>query len=259
MPTSAITVLLEWTFSASDYFEEPITISRDDYSLIVESGTIRATVAAATFDADPSMRTRLHESLIDRMHGIQLINHKPFELLKPNLIRVCPDGRRDIFVEPEGGKLTLTGGVVDFRVTDKDGNLLHDSKRERLDRKRNLADLVNKYRPNDVLLKTLLASYDASTRDPNNELVHLYEIRESLAARFGGETETRTGLGLSASDWSRFGQLCNSEPLRQGRHRGKSVGNLRDATEGELTEARSIARSMIEAYLNYREQGNVAP
>jgi hypothetical protein len=259
MATSATTVLLEWTFSPSDYFEEPITISRDDYSLVIASGTIRATIAGAAFDADPSMLTRLHESLIDRMHGIQLINHKPFELANPNLIRVHPDGRRDIVVELKGGELTLTGGVVDFRVTDKDGNLLHDSKRERLDRKRSFAELVSKYRPNDVLLRTLLASYDASTRDPNNELVHLYEIRESLAARFGGETETRTALGLPASDWSRFGQLCNNEPLRQGRHRGKSVGNLRDATEAELTEARGIARSMIDAYLDYREKGNVAP
>jgi hypothetical protein len=259
MPTSAVTVLLEWTFSPSDYFEEPITISRGDYSLVIESGTIRATIAAAVFETDLSMRTRLHESLIDRMHCIQLINHKPFELSKPNLIRVRPDGRRDIVVEPESGKLTLTSGVVDVRVTDKDGNVLHDSKRERLDRKRSLAELVNKHRPNDVLLKTLLATYDASTRDPNNELVHLYEIRESLAARFGGKTKTRTALGLSASHWSRFGQLCNSEPLRQGRHRGKNVGNLRDATEGELTEAQGIARSMIEAYLNYRDQGNVTP
>lgn len=256
---SAVTVLLEWTFSPSDYFEEPITISRDDYSLSIESGTIKATVAAATFDADPSMRTRLHESLIDRMHGIQLINHKPFELSKPNVIRVRADGRRDIFVELEGAKLTMTGGVLDVRVTDKDGNVLHDSKRDRLDRKRSLAELVTTYCPSDVLLETLLASYDASTRDPNNELVHLYEIRESLAACFGGETDTRTALGLSASDWSRFGQLCNSEPLRQGRHRGKSVGTLRDATEGELTEARGIARSMIESYLNYRNQDNVAP
>ena len=259
MSTSEAIVLLEWIFSPSDFFEEPITISRDDYTLLIERGTIRATVAAAAFDADPSMRTRLQESLIDRMHGIQLINHQPFELSKPNLIRVGADGLRNIIVEPEGGKLTLKGGIVDVRVTDKDGNVLHDSKRERLDRKRSLAELVNKYRPNDVLLKTLLASYDASTRDPNNELVHLYEIRESLAACFGGETETRTALGLSVSEWSRLGQLCNSEPLRQGRHRGKSVGSLRDATEAELTEARSIARSMIKAYLNYRGKGHVAP
>lgn len=256
---SAIQVVLEWTFSPADYFEEPITISRDDYLMVIESGTIKATVSAAAFDADPSMRGRVHESLIDRMHGIQLINHKPFDLSKPNIIRVHPDGRRDISIELEGGKLTLTGGIVDFRVTDRHGNVLHDSKQERLDRKRSLADLVNKYRANDLLLKTLLASYDASTRDPNNELVHLYEIRESLAARFGGEAATRAALGLTVSDWSRFGQLCNSEPLRQGRHRGKSVGVLRDATEGELTEARSIARSMIEAYLDYRDQGHSVP
>jgi hypothetical protein len=35
--------------------------------------------------------------------------------------------------------------------------------------------------------------------------------------------------------------------LKQGRHRGKKVGNLRDATEGELNEARSIARFVVES------------
>ena len=45
--------------------------------------------------------------------------------------------------------------------------------------------------------------------------------------------------------------LFNNEPLRQGRHRGKSGSALRDATEAELTEARRIALAMIEAYLRH--------
>ena len=43
-------------------------------------------------------------------------------------------------------------------------------------------------------------------------------------------------------------------PLRQGRHRGNNVGVLRDATEGELVEARDYVRVMIEAYLQYLEE-----
>ena len=88
-------------------------------------------------------------------------------------------------------------------------------------------------------------------RDPNNELVHLYEIREALSTKFAGENAARSALGISSSQWARLGQLCNNEPLWQGRHRGKTGGALRDATEGELTEARGIARAMIEAYLQH--------
>ena len=97
-------------------------------------------------------------------------------------------------------------------------------------------------------------------RDPDNELVHLYEIRDGLSKRFGDERAAKSALGIAPSAWSRIGQLCNDEALRQGRHRGKSVGGLRDATDAELMEARGIARSMIESYLQYLERlkGTVA-
>jgi len=102
----------------------------------------------------------------------------------------------------------------------------------------------------------MLRSYDASVRDPNNELVHLYEIRDALSAKFGGENSARTALAITSTQWSRLGQLCNQEPLRQGRHRGKTGEALRDANEGELAEARGIARAMIEAYLQHLDGCN---
>jgi hypothetical protein len=37
----------------------------------------------------------------------------------------------------------------------------------------------------------------------------------------------------------------------QGRHRGKQLGALRDATASELSEAREIARRMVEGYLRH--------
>ena len=84
----------------------------------------------------------------------------------------------------------------------------------------------------------MLKSYQASAKDPDNELVHLYEIRDALVKKFGDSGALRTKLGITRNEWSRFAQLANVEPLRQGRHRGTKAGNLRDATEGELQEAR---------------------
>jgi len=256
---SAVTVVLEWQFSPPDYFEESITISRKDYVMVIDSGHVKATIASAVYDADPSMRTSLHEALNDRMHGVQLLNHRPFELSKPTVIRLHPDGRRDISIELTGVQATASCGVVDVQVSDKDGNVLSDSKRDRIEKKKTLAELVSMYRAGDVLLTSLLKSYDAGVRDPDNELVHLYEIRESLSAHFGGEASARAALSVGLSNWSRLGQLCNSEPLRQGRHRGKSVGVLRDATEGELAEARGIVRGMIEAYLRHKSGKRSGP
>lgn len=254
MSTEEYTVMmLDWTFSPPDYFEEPIEISRQDYAMTIADGQVHAKIDSAIYEAEPGLRDRLHQALNDRFLGVQLLTHRAYELSRPNVTRVHPDGRRDIFVTLEPISVKASVGRVDFRVTDKDGNVVADSKRERIEKKKSLAELIAAHRAKDVLLTSLLQSHAAAVRDPNNELVHLYEIRDALKTEFKGEHATRAALGIGRTQWSRFGALCNDEPLRQGRHRGENAGVLRDATEGELMEAREIARAMIEAYLQYLE------
>ena len=244
-------VVLEWRFSSPDYFEAPIEISREDYTLTIADGKAEVRIDSEVYDANPSMRQALHDALNDRLLGVQLLSPRAYELSRSTMTRVHPDGRRDFFLEAEAGRFVITGNPVDFQVRDKNGNIIADSMRDRIEKKKTLADLVSAYRATDQVLASLLRSHDASVRDPNNELVHLYEIRDALSVKFSGEKALRSALRISSADWSRFGQLCNNEPLRQGRHRGKTGGALRDATEAELSDARRIARAMIEAYLRH--------
>lgn len=246
-------VVLEWTFSPLDYFEEAIEISRQHYTMTIADGKVQAKIDSAIYEANPSMRQGLHDGLNDRFLGVQFLTHRAYDLSSSKMTRVHPDGRRDIFIEPEPERLLISDGTADIQLTDKDGNVISDSKRDRIEKKKSLAELVATHRTTDGLLASLLRSYDGAVRDPNNELVHLYQIREALSAKYGGENAARSALGIRSSQWSRLGQLCNNEPLRQGRHRGKIGGALRDASEGELTEARGIARAMIEAYLQHLE------
>jgi hypothetical protein len=243
--------VLEWSFSPADYFEVPIEIRRDNYTLTVAHGKARATLDSAAYDRNPAIRRTLHEALNDRFLGVQLLNHRAYELSSSSMTRVHPDGRRDVFLEAEPGRIVVTGHPVDFQIRDKDGNIIADSKRDRIEKKKILADLVSTYRSSDRTLASLLRSHDAAVRDASNEFVHLHEIREALSLKFGGDKKARSALGISPSDWSRFGRLCNNEPLRQGRHRGKTGAALRDATEPELAETRDIARRLIEAYLRH--------
>ena len=252
----SVVVLLEWTFTPSDYFEEAIEILRYDYAMIIADGKVGAKIKPAIYDANPAIRQLLQDSLNARFLGVQLLTHRPYELSRSTITRVHPDGRRDISIELESGYLVMSGGSVDFRITGKNGNIIVDSKRDRIERKKSLAELVSAHQASDGLLTSLLRSYDAGVRDPINELVHLYEIREALSVKFGGENGVRSALAITASQWSRLGQLSNSEPLRQGRHRGKTGETLRDASESELIEVRGIARAMIETYLQYLEEYN---
>lgn len=244
-----VLVHLEWSFTPADYFEQPLRIEREDYLMTVEDGQARTIIEAERFDSDPAMREKLHAELNDRFLAVQLITHKPFELSGPAVVRVHPDGRRNFSLEAHSVVLVASMGTMDITVADPDGNVLVDSRRDRLERKKTLAELVAEFRPRNPLLAKLLESHSAAVRDPNNELVHLYEIREALTRHFGGEKPARATLGVSSSTWSLFGQICNDMPLRQGRHRGKVLGPLRDATHAELSEARKIAQKLIESYL----------
>lgn len=250
-------VLLEWSFTPVDYFEDEIRIVRDKCEMVIKEGKVEARIDPSVYNREDKMRDTLHESLNDRFLGVQLLTHKPYDLSKASMCRLYPDGRKDVTIFPEPGVFTLSGGSVDFVVKDKTGNIVSDSRRDRIEKKKELAGLAEKYSSKDPLAASLLASYKAAVNDPKNELVHLYEIRDALSKSFLGETLACETLGLSASDWSRLGQLANSEPLKQGRHRGKSTGALRDATTEELKGARNIARGFVEAYLIYLDVSNI--
>jgi hypothetical protein len=170
---------------------------------------------------------------------------------------VHPDGHCVHFIEIVGALSVSSAGPVDLVITDKDGKTKLDSKRERIEEKRRLSQIVASYSGRDILLASLLHSYDAAVRDPGSELIRLYEIRDALSKKFGDDVSARNALGIGSAAWSRFGRLCNDEPLQQGRHRGKASGGVRNATEGELIEARGFARGMIEAYLKYLQAPNI--
>jgi hypothetical protein len=242
-------VILEWHFTPTDFFGEPITATREVYTLSLGDGKAEAQIDAARFAADEGMLGQVHRELVGRFRAVQLLRHQPYELSGPTTVKVRPDGTRDIFIELQGVVCTVTGGTVGVRITDPEGNVVYDSEQVHREERRTFMDRVAGHSA-DLLMGALLTSYETAVRDPDNELAHLYGLRDALSARFGGGGEAQTALGVSGNEWKRFGQLCNVEPLWQGRHRGKTTGTLRDASEAELSEARTFAKKMLEGYLD---------
>jgi hypothetical protein len=242
-------VILEWRFVPDDFFGESIASTREGYVLSLSNGKAEARIDGARFAADESLREQIHRELVSRFAAAQLLRHQPYELHGPVTINVRTDGTRDMSIELRGAVCVITGGIVGVRMTDPIGDVVFDSEQVRREEDRSFVDRVAGH-STDPLMYTLLNSYKAAVRDPDNELVHLYELRDALATRFGGDREARTVLKVSAREWSRFGQLCNEAPLRQGRHRGKASGTLRDATEVELVAARAFGRTLLDGYLD---------
>jgi len=248
---------MEWTFTPVDFFEEPLSITTADYTLEAHNGKASATLKPSTLEPNKAIYARIHQHLLAHFIGILVVSHKTFDLSEYITVRIHSDGRRvrHITLRAGSGTFRISAGTVDFKVTDAAGKTIADTRADRIASQRRLGELTDRHRDDDVA-NAILASYKSAVNDPPNELVFLYEIRDTLEAKFHGEKKDACSqLGISQSDWNRLSALANNQPLTQSRHRGchraRQAGQLRDPTPSELLQARSIALRMIKAYLAY--------
>jgi len=142
-------------------------------------------------------------------------------------------------MEPEVVRLDETGRVI-----------CDDTRAERIAEQTDMLSLFLGKMPQAPALRSMLQSYSHSIDDPDNEFVHLYEIRDALSKHFGDDKAARAALGIASDEWRRVGCLANKAPVTQGRHRGKKYDGLRSATPGELAEMREIVKRWIIAFAN---------
>lgn len=251
-------VLLEWTYSPANFLESPVEIKQIGYELKMDEGKVEARIDPSVYDAEPSLRQQLHGQVLAQLQAVQLTTLRTFELSSSSKTVVRADGSKHHFLEVKSIVAISSVSSPNLVVRDSSGRVTFDSKQERIVIQKQLAQQIKKH-DGDEVLEALLRSFYAALDDPNNELVHLYEVRETLKTKLGGDKKAKSILSITQRQYSRFGELCNELPLKQGRHRGKAYDELRDATAAELDEARKIAREMIEAYLDYLERSQVGP
>jgi hypothetical protein len=239
---------LEYPYKPTDFFEVATTIPTVVGVVVVDGGQAVLTLAEPT---DPVEASHLEAATgVVRMvlQARQLLIHEPFVLQGPNISQYRANGSRDRVIIPGTAKIVCRGFAPDILVTNAAGEVVKDTKAERLSEHLALVQGLLSKAPNSSTLQRMLQSYSRAVSDPDDELVHLYEIREAATEPYSSETATLIAIGVSKSDWSTLGRLANNEPLRQGRHRGKQTTELRDATEDELDKARRIARMIITAF-----------
>lgn len=238
---------LEWKYQPTDFFEACYARSAEEYDLAIEAGNAVATLRVPQDPVSPDFERRIRDALSAVFAVRQLQTHRPFTLHD-----------RPAVLQHEGDKVAVTihclteRGVgrdtMDLVKRDAAGNVVYDSKAERIAHDESLLDSVAPKLLQSDTLKPLVASYCEAVSDPANELVYLYEVRDHLAKHYGSETKAQQSLGTTKKDWQRLGILANVEPLAQGRHRGKHVFGRRHATDAELEEARGIVRRWILAF-----------
>jgi ketosteroid isomerase-like protein len=252
MPDSpaGTTVEIHWVFTPVDFFEERIVLEREGYAIEMDDGRITARMGSDYFDAHPDLPALLRRDIEVRFRGAQLIQRRPFEIDGGSIVRLFPNGQRIITPSVHGVEMVVTSEQVDLVVLDNAGNIIGDTRRNRINTTDYLMQLSARH-ASDQAVRRMLESFNQSVREPRIELVRLYEVGEAIAEAFGSKPAAAAAFGVS---YNRLEALANDRRLRQARHSGQQLEPQRDAITAELDEARGIAREMITKYLEYLER-----
>jgi hypothetical protein len=253
-PNTVHQIVIEWSYEPKDYFESRIILKHDRIEIVIDSGHIEARLGPEYFDNIDKRILELNENLKSRFLAVQVVTHLPYNLSNPSRYDLWKDGTKNIYVHSESLRSSVSLGTVDIVSRDAAGNVISDTRQERIDKKKWFAETAVKFRVKDTVLDQMLKSYDAAVSDPKNELIYLYEIRDSAIAIFKNSLNAKKQLNITNAEWNLLGLLANRKPLEQGRHRGENPGSLRKAEGNELEQARKIAAKIIESYLIYLEQ-----
>ena len=240
-----------WTFEPTNYLDEmPIDEHGECSEITCKAGSITARVQIDKPGASEHARDALHEWILNKFRARQLISGGNYKIEPPTRRVIHHDGRVDytLFVDSIG-HLQFIGSQVDLIVRDANGNVISDTRADRQAHVRKLGAGLDRH-ADDALVKQILASIKGSHDDPDDALVHLFEVCDALSKRFGGEARALKELRFQKRRWNELARLANDEPIKEGRHRGKH-SPLKPASSDQLRVAREVARELLEAYLAY--------
>jgi hypothetical protein len=246
-------VTLEGTYTPSDYLEEPVILDRPDYSAEIAEGRIEVTFRNPEPLPSADRQAAVDRDLRQVFSARMILTCQPWEMTGLDIMkRRSPDGRTDIWWSVAPGDFRISGSPADFIHRDAEGNVIRDTKAERLADDRAFREQCLRHVENP-LIHGLMASIGRAVAGPADRMTHLYEIRDALSRHFGDEKEARRALGLTSAEWSDLGRIANHEPIEESRHRGNHPV-LRQATEDERTRVIEVARRMIRAYLDHLDR-----
>ncbi len=248
-----------WTFEPKNLFrlgDDEIKYEFDCYRLVIRDGEAEAVVPdLRIFEGWPNV----HDIRKAVQHGVERIldsqaiwEHETYKL-NPDGYDIPESLDDDLDEDVVLRNLTLKAKAVAFfeiEFRGPDGEITYDSKKARKQHSRELGTLVY-HHADDPWASFIISRYQNAISDPDREFVHLFDIVNAMENKFDSRQAARTKCKVTKSDLNELTTLANDAPVRQGRHPGKKVEDLRDATEEERKVARQVARQLIFGYLTY--------
>jgi len=244
------TVEIQWVYTPADFFFGKIECAFGDYSVEIERGHVTARMSAIFYKPGIDFRRALTEMLRNYFFVWQLDKLVAFEIHEGGVNRVLPDGRINSTLAVNNCSHGQISDNVDLVQMHRTGAIVPNTQREeRFDAMRKLADFRLRH-ASDPTTRRMLKSHGDSIAKPEQKLFCLYEIWDALMEYFEGGKNAQRILNIPQKDLDTFNEITCERQLRQGRHRGRH-DTLRDATAGELDDARRIAQDMMERYWSY--------
>lgn len=248
-------VILEWDYKPDNFLEEDHDLDFYGHNIHFEKGMVVLETDENHLKNSPFFVTNAEKAVKNFLNGVSICSHSTYELGRKATKRISEDGI--VKLDPIFLGIESTVSVsshIEFQIKDKNGNIVRDSKKERIEDKRNWGNLVSQVNDHN---QPLINSYLNAIRDKKNEIIHLYEVRDFVENKFGSSEKARSNLLITKKKWKLFGKIANTLPILEGRHRGKYSTELRKATPEELREVRIIAKEIIFNYLSLEADGKL--
>jgi hypothetical protein len=157
-------VEVTWSFEPKNLFESPQRFEpQTGVAVTIEDGQAIVELAGTSQGQELRNRVDMTEAIVrDLLSGPSLIDRVAVDLKSGPVVVYAPDGTREHHALLVGVEATLKlTDRADFVMTDATGKIVRDTKQDRIDRKRILAELLAKHRPRDRTLGRMLDSVDA--------------------------------------------------------------------------------------------------
>jgi len=118
-------------------FRSFLGTTSEGFELSISDGVALAKINPSFYEENTKIKETLTGLVESRLLAVQIMSHRDFILSKPSRSDLREDGSKNIFLEVDPIVIKMSIEPVDLVIRDKDGNIVSDSKRDRL-KKQNL-------------------------------------------------------------------------------------------------------------------------
>jgi len=125
-------ITLEGTHTPTDYLEEPVILERTDYTATIQEGRIEVIFRDPEPFPDVDRQAAVNREVRQVFRARMILTGRSSEVTGLTLKRHYPDGRADVWASGAAAGICIVTARADVIMTDSEGNVVRDTKAERL-------------------------------------------------------------------------------------------------------------------------------